>query len=139
MTAIFVFMINYWMQKSRQNFPNSTITTSYRGPTSFKSESSTMQIVLTISPCKAMRQSSTYLILSKVKLTVSFTSLKGYISKNKFYLLFWMMSRNPHMVSFNPTTQTVKMWHLQFVVKKTRLVHSKLKLKRVTGCTKNDR
>ena len=96
------------MQKSRQNFPNSTITTSYRGPTSFKSESSTMQIVLTISPCKAMRQSSTYLILSKVKLTVSFTTSKGYISKNKFYLLFWMMSRNPHMVSFNPTTQTVK-------------------------------
>ena len=75
-TMIFLLMISYWMQKSRQNFPNFTITMWYRGPTSFKCVSATMQLVLTIT--HAWSGDNQFLSdTAWVKLTVSFTTTKG--------------------------------------------------------------
>ena len=98
LTMTFPHMTSHWMQKSCQNFPNSTTTTCYCEPTSFKWESATMELVLTISPCETRRQSVPFLTLSQVKSTVSFTTTKGYIPKKNVYLLFWMMLRSPHLV-----------------------------------------
>ena len=83
-----------------------------------------------------------FLTLSKVKLTVSVTTTKGYIQKKSFVLDD--VEKSALDIPFNLIAQTVK--NVGFVVRckecqKPRLAHSKLEIeeRRVTGSTKNDK
>ena len=98
---------NFWMQKSRQNFPNSTITKWYRGPTSFKCDGAAHP---TISLCVARRQSVPYLTLSKVKLREE-SILPSVLDD---------IEKSSHGIPFNSTAQTSKMWDSKFVVKNVK-------------------
>ena len=65
----------------------------------FQVQNPTMELVLSISPCVAKRQSVPFLTLSTVKLTVSFTTTKEYIPKKNFHILYWIKSRSPHLAN----------------------------------------
>ena len=126
LTMISLLVTSYWMQKSRQKFPNSKITTWYHGPTSFKCE------------CPEDNQ-----CLSRPfpKLVVSFYYHEG-VDPNEKNLPSVLddVNKSAHGIPFNSTAQTAKT--VEFTVRceefqKARL-EVKIEDKRMTGSTKKD-